>query len=741
MKKHLVVLMAGWFSLSVMAQAPAFPGAEGHGRYVTGGRGGKIIHVTNLNDSGPGSLRAAVSGSTAKTIVFDVGGVIALKSNLKIGANTTIAGQTAPYPGITLRYFTVAPDANNIIVRFIRVRRGQEKDVNDGADAIWTRHYTGQIYDHCSFSWSIDEVASFYDNNNFTMQWCTVAESLNEAGHGKGAHGYGGIWGGKLASFHHNLIAHVNNRSPRFNGARYNWTGYTKNQRYSELQWKNAVQAENVDLRNCVVYNCGNGCYGGPGGGKVNMVNNYFKSGPAATTSRITTVTVGSSGNASGYPIYWDMTSRYFISGNQVNNNANYDWKGVTYDSGVFTINGETYSLDTNHYNGDDVDYVKNSAGKDCVRIRLEEPTDAGVVTTHSAAKAFDKVIAYAGASLDRDDVDARYAVETKNGTATYSGSVSKKKGRIDLVSDVNGYTEANFGTGARAEGFDTDNDGMPDAWEKANGLNPNDATDALAYSLDSKNYYTNLEVYLNSIVQDIMLAGNSEAIDAVDEYYPAYTKEDGTPVAAIGGGNPAPNPDDDGGVPVSYLLAQSTNVGNNTSSQYFFNDDLTITNAKEKNYATGSEDGIKYSAGVQYTIVLPEGVSVSKATFSGYDNYAETDAYLGEVAGVQYEATKYVFPQKQGTEYVLASNTVDIVPAATGNVTFTPMGKQVVLVINLSGKKTTDGISSVFADRQVGVNYYNLQGQRIETPSKGIFIRVENSVDGKQKAQKVLFK
>ena len=167
---------------------------------------------------------AAVSGSTAKTIVFDVGGVIALKSNLKIGANTTIAGQTAPYPGITLRYFTVAPDANNIIVRFIRVRRGQEKDVNDGADAIWTRHYTGQIYDHCSFSWSIDEVASFYDNNNFTMQWCTVAESLNEAGHGKGAHGYGGIWGGKLASFHHNLIAHVNNRSPRFNGARYNWT-------------------------------------------------------------------------------------------------------------------------------------------------------------------------------------------------------------------------------------------------------------------------------------------------------------------------------------------------------------------------------------------------------------------------------------------------------------------------------------------------------------------------------------
>jgi len=248
MKNYLFVLAAGMLPMAMAAQAPAFPGAEGHGRYVTGGRGGKIIHVTNLNDSGPGSLRAAGSGGTGKTIVFDVGGVIALRSNLKIGANTTIAGQTAPYPGITLRYYTVSPDANNVIVRFIRIRRGQEKDVNDGADAIWTRHYTGQIYDHCSFSWSIDEVASFYDNNNFTMQWCTIAESLNDAGHGKGAHGYGGIWGGKLASFHHNLIAHVNNRSPRFNGARYNWNGYTNNKRYSEFQWKNAVQAENVDL-------------------------------------------------------------------------------------------------------------------------------------------------------------------------------------------------------------------------------------------------------------------------------------------------------------------------------------------------------------------------------------------------------------------------------------------------------------------------------------------------------------
>ena len=189
--KYFITAVAAAVSCVAMAQAPAFPGAEGHGRYVTGGRGGKVVHVTNLNDSGDGSLRAAVSGSEKKIVVFDVAGVIPLKSDLKIGANTTIEGQTAPSPGITVRYYTVRPDANNVIIRFIRFRRGQEKDVNDGADAIWTRHQKGMILDHCSISWSIDELASFYDNNNFTMQWCMFGEALANAGHGKGAHSYG----------------------------------------------------------------------------------------------------------------------------------------------------------------------------------------------------------------------------------------------------------------------------------------------------------------------------------------------------------------------------------------------------------------------------------------------------------------------------------------------------------------------------------------------------------------------
>lgn len=536
MKRQILFLAAAALSATAtFAQndAPAFPGAEGHGRYVTGGRGGVVKHVTNLNDSGPGSLRTAVSGSAKKIVVFDVSGVIALKSDLKIGANTTIAGQTAPYPGITLRYRTVRPDADNVIVRFIRVRRGQEKDVNDGADAIWTRENDGMIFDHCSFSWSIDEVASFYDNNNFTMQWCTAAESLNNAGHGKGAHGYGGIWGGKLASFHHNMIAHVTNRVPRFNGARYEWDGYKSNAMYDEYKWANPVQAENVDFRNCVMYNWGNsnGCYGGPGGGQINIVNNYYKGGPATPDNkaqRVTEISVASSGNSSGHPDIYGMTSRYYINGNTTETNSgtiteNRDWNGVNYDSGVFTIDGEKWSLDTLNLYGDEVEHKANTDGEMCVRIKMDQPAPEGQVTTHSAATAFDKVMSYCGASLYRDDVDSRYMEEARTGTATYKGSVTNEDGLIDIVADVNGYTEDNFPSETRPEGFDTDQDGMPDEWETANGLDPNNPDDANLYTLDTeKGWYTNVEVYINSLVEHIVKAQNADAITAVDEYYPA---------------------------------------------------------------------------------------------------------------------------------------------------------------------------------------------------------------------------
>lgn len=546
MKKSLSIIAASLISISTMAQAPAFPGAEGHGRFVTGGRGGRIVHVTNLNDSGTGSFREAVKSGN-RIIVFDVAGVIALKSDLKFADNITILGQTAPSPGITLRYYTVQPGSNNII-RFIRIRRGQEKNINDGADASWQRNKTGIIFDHCSFSWSIDEVASFYDNNNFTMQWCTVAESLTNPGHSKGAHGYGGIWGGKLASFHHNFVAHLMNRGPRFNGARYGWTGYTDNKEYSTYKWQNTVQAENVDFRNCVMYNAQGTCYGGPGGGQINIVNNYYKAGPShslkgttlnglkvdvstgkerGSQDRITLVTLSTKDNSDkNHPELYDMTSRYYIKGNTTETTKgqkteNQDWKGISYDKGIPSLNGEYYSPDANNYYGDAVAHTTIS-GKSCVKIKMDQPAPTGQVTTHSAAEAYEKVLAYVGASLYRDEIDARYMEEAKTGTATYKGSITNSPGIIDKVSDVKGYTETNFGTGSRPAGFDTDKDGIPDEWEKTNGLNPNDASDALTYSLDKKGYYTNIEVYANSLVENIMKSENADALNAVDEYYPA---------------------------------------------------------------------------------------------------------------------------------------------------------------------------------------------------------------------------
>lgn len=526
--KTLCFVIASLLFSSAAAQVPAFPGAEGHGRYVTGGRGGTVYHVTNLNDSGTGSLRDAVSKSN-RIIVFDVGGIIALTKELTIKDNITIAGQTAPAPGITLRYYTVRPGANNII-RFIRFRRGEEKDVNDGADATWQREKNGIVFDHCSFSWSIDEIASFYDNRNFTMQWCTLGEALANPGHSKGEHSFGGIWGGKGASFHHNFLCHMQNRAPRFCGARYNWDGYDK------TKYSSSIQAEIVDFRNCVMYNWGNGngCYGGTGGGNINIVNNYYKAGPATTNkTRVTQVSVATSDNASGSP-FMGYCARYYINGNYVTaagtKAENYDWSGVIYDNGTYTINGERYCPDDKHLYGDNVEYSKNSSGVDCVKIKLDAPVETGEVTTHNAQKAYEKVLAYGGASLYRDAVDARYMDEAENGTTHYIGSATKtgdgktithRKGIIDFVKDQGTYTLAST---SRPAGWDSDRDGIPDEWEIANGLNPNDASDGQKKTIDTeKGWYTNLEVYMNSLVEQIMKDGNSEADSSVDEYYPQY--------------------------------------------------------------------------------------------------------------------------------------------------------------------------------------------------------------------------
>ena len=755
-KKRLTLTMAamalaGWS----MAQAPAFPGAEGFGRYTTGGRGGKVIHVTNLNDSGEGSLRQAVSGSDKKIVVFDVAGIIALESDLHIGANTTILGQTAPGSGVTLRYYTVNYDGDNIIVRFMRFRRGEEVNKNDGADATWTRHHRNIILDHCSFSWSIDEVASFYDNRDFTMQWCTIAEALNNAGHNKGAHGYGGIWGGKGASFHHNFLAHLNNRSPRFNGARYGWDGYDQD------VYPNTVQAERVDFRNCLVYNWGTGgCYGGPGGGFINMVNNYYKAGPGTKNkNRVTECSTASSGNSDGAPAELiGMKSRYYINGNYVHGyGANYDWQGVTYDNGRNTFT-------------DPAGYYGEGEGA-TVSVRLDEPIEAGTVTTHDAETAFEKVRQYAGASLSRDAQDARYAEEAAQGMAIYTGSVTKLPGILDVVADQGGYT---LPSATRPEAFDEDGDGIADSWERVNGLNPSDPSDATTYSLDPAKYYTNIEVYANSLVQDIMLAGNADAISAVEEYYPAYTMTNGTQVEAINLPDDLPQDPEDltdvatgtitwtlasGGVEeatvsgdlANHIASTSMEIGSNLTTDGTRNINGTtfteLTTAKKQSTAASS-NRVKFTVtpanGLYFTPTAVKLMLSRIGTDSGVYDLAWQNS-TGETAIVTGGDIKR---NNEGGGWYS-----DITQTISGNIA--AMGEQAMLlyIYNVNdGKQTAianvvivgkvqqiaNGIKDASTAEVESVEYYNLQGVRTTAPGKGVYIMVSKHADGKQTVRKV---
>ncbi len=441
-------------------QVPAFPGAEGYGSVARGGRGGTVIAVTNLNDSGPGSLRAAVEAEGPRIIVFRVSGTIKLNSPLKIRhPYITIAGQTAPGDGICLRDHQLSIDADDIIIRYIRVRLGDE--TGRDADAIGSRGHKNLILDHVSASWSIDETMSIYHCENVTVQWCLISESLYQSNHVKGHHGFGGIWGSDYSTHHHNLLAHHSSRNPRF-----------------------ASGSGHTDYRNNVVYNWGyNSAYGGEkmqaGSDRftttfVNMVANYYKPGPGTRKgdSRHRIVAPSSRDEGADYG-KWYVADNVMVGSEAVTAD---NWNG-----GVQPQHGDKYIS----------------------ALKLEEPWDAMPIRQQTAKEAYEAVLAHVGASLPkRDAVDRRIVAEVREGTATYAGGTyatdqdlvdpEAKSGIIDSQSDVGGWPELKSLPAPR----DNDGDGMPDEWEKQYGLNPSDADDG-PKDKDSDGY-TNVEEYLN---------------------------------------------------------------------------------------------------------------------------------------------------------------------------------------------------------------------------------------------------
>lgn len=472
--------------------ALAFPGAEGGGMYTTGGRGGKILHVTSLSDSNDeGTLRWAVGQKGARTVVFDVAGTITLTSPLNISnGDLTIAGQTAPGDGICIKGRYTRISADNIIIRFLRFRLGDEGSPSDSDDAIWGRYQKNIIIDHCSMSWSVDECASFYSNSNFTMQWCYIAESMRSSIHSKGNHGYGGIWGGENASFHHNVLAHHDSRNPRFD--------------HPHIYENHTAPAQRgvIDYRNNVVYDWGNdSSYGGEGYGSgkgtgINMIGNTYKPGTSSSDRHYFLNAYGVYAKCSdcgsnieeGYPLTYmegNVHTRY--SDISVENALGIYWHDKEGHKNYQETASKAFP-------------VLGPEGQSCY------------TTTHNASDAFEAVVNWGGASLRRDAVDRRTSDDVKNGKGCIIDCVKSTAGKSS-VQDLYGVTwpvlKATEEELQRV--VDTDGDGIPDYYESLFGLDRNNPSDASKKSIDKKGRYTNFEIYLHYLVRDLVAGGNEK--------------------------------------------------------------------------------------------------------------------------------------------------------------------------------------------------------------------------------------
>lgn len=432
---------------------PAFPGAWGGGMFTTGGRGGKVIAVTSLADSGPGTLREAIEAKGPRIIVFRVAGTIYLKSSLDFkNPDITIAGQSAPGDGICIAHDSLNLNTRNIILRHLRVRRGLPG--GQGSDNIGGYPEGQIIVDHCSVSWGRDENISLYRyfktlpdgtqeksaTKNITIQWVISSEALGPG------HEFGGTWGGEDSTFHHNLFACNTGRNPSIG------------------------MSGEFDYRNNVLFNWGHRTMdGGDETSLINVINNYYKAGPATKPDMRTTIARMEQRNqyspgkameaGNWYPDTAARPGKWYVAGNIVEGAPDViadNWKGM----------------------------------RGSVELaRVNTPFEAWPVRQQTASEAFEAVLAKGGATLPkRDAVDQRVTETVRTGkTINQTGIIVDPK-------EVGGYPELTFSPNAVP--VDTDGDGMPDAWETAHSLNPKDANDGSADA--DKDGYTNVEEFLN---------------------------------------------------------------------------------------------------------------------------------------------------------------------------------------------------------------------------------------------------
>ena len=497
----------------------AFPGAEGFGKYTSGGRGGKVVYVTTLSDDADGTTEGSLRWAMKQypdeplTVCFAVTGEIRLVKDLRINRkNYTLAGQTAPGVGIVITHNKVnCGSSENFIIRNIRFRIGRN-DVNGNIitqNAFGAENCSNYIIDHCEFGWSTEENMNTYDSHFITVQYCIVHEGLNDSGHPKGARGYGCQWGGSPATYHHNLLVNNNKRSCRFNGAQSNdYVVY-------------------LDYINNVVYNYGagsNGCYGGENTAKLaegeynglnsahecNFINNYYKPGPNTTSSEklFFMSSIARSGATSWGPSQWYVNGNIMEGVDKINAD---NWQGVKSERSA------EYPLDTLR-----VDTLLRPATpwwrwtKDSIYGRYDFDMYAYAAEEYETAEsAFETVLDTAGC-FPHDHVGLRLINDTREGTYTYTGSKAKKKGIIDTETDAEGFYDYPSASSLHFElsSFDSDLDGMPDEWEAVNGCNPEVADNNTLH----ESGYTMLEMYLDyAITHKAPMDDGYEPVEGVE--------------------------------------------------------------------------------------------------------------------------------------------------------------------------------------------------------------------------------